>query len=116
MGTIAGKSKATTVIPAFIELTKDTSWKARRLAALALGRIGDSSAVPALTELLNDTHPYVRARAAYAIGVLGTQDALSRLTPTFTDSEHIVRYTGVEGARRGKRRTADEVLSFIDGA
>ena len=116
MGTLAGKSQATTVIPAFIEMSKDTSWKSRRLAALALGRIGDSSAVDALTTMLTDDHPYVRARAAYAIGIIGTQDALDRLKITFSDGEAIVRYTSVEGARRGKKRSFDEVATYLDGA
>ena len=112
--TVAGTAKARSMIPYLDSLAQDTSWKKRRIAALAMGRIGDSTAIPALLELIYDKHPMVRARAGYALGLIGGQPALSQLAFPLKDIEQIVRFTTVEGLRRGVKRSFSEVQRELD--
>ena len=112
--TVAGKSKATTMIPTLITLTRDSSWKTRRLASLALGRIGDANAVPALRELLDDPHPWVRGRAAYAVAMCAGPESLDYLKKILHDDHQVARYTALEGLRRGKKRDFADVRKVIN--
>jgi len=51
----------------------------RRRAALAVGRIGDSTGTPLLLELLEDPAEPVRQDAAFALGLLGDRSAVESL-------------------------------------
>jgi HEAT repeat protein len=60
------------VVPDLIQAIKDTSsWKIRRNAAEALGRIGDATAVEALTTAISDENQWIGAVALEALGRLG---------------------------------------------
>src|SRR4030043_937832 len=67
------------VAPLFAAL-KDGSPIARRNAAVALGKIKDSSAVKPLIAALNDENPIVRRDAAKALGEIRDNSAVEPLT------------------------------------
>jgi len=88
---------AQTALPALRDGLKDEHFIMRTSCALALGKLGDSSALPKLGELLlTDPHPIVRVRAAEALGKIKSADAVSALTKALDDSYYQVRY----GAQR----------------
>jgi HEAT repeat protein len=58
-------------VPALIDALNSEHIEARRYAAYALGRIGDSTAVPALTHALRDVHQGVAKWAANALKAIG---------------------------------------------
>lgn len=78
------------VAPLCIAL-KDDSPVARRNAAMALGKIKDSSAVKPLIAALNDENPIVRRNAAKALGEIHDNSAVEPLTVALKDDSPIVR-------------------------
>jgi HEAT repeat protein len=70
---------------------KDSSPIARRNAAIALGKIKDSTAVKPLIAALNDENPIVRRNAAKALGEINDNRAVEPLTTALKDSSPIVR-------------------------
>jgi HEAT repeat protein len=86
----------------------------RRRAALAAGRIGESSLVPTLGDLMNDAEVEVRQMAAFALGLVGDLAAVDRLVAALGDSQPIVRGRAAEALGRvGGDRAADEVARFV---
>jgi hypothetical protein len=69
--------------PAFVEIlckaTKDPDGNVRRMAASALGKIGNMHAVDALICLLYDDKPQVRQYAIKALGDIGNEKAIPEL-------------------------------------
>src|SRR5207245_819843 len=59
----------------------------RSRAALAVGRLQDSTSVPALLPLLADTSLEVRRQAAFALGQIGHRSAASALDRVATASD-----------------------------
>jgi len=86
------EENAREAIPALIDaMKKDKSDRVRGRAALALGRIDDSSSVSALIDTLeNDKSLQVRSRVAWAIGDLEefAQDALEPLRKATKDPKN----------------------------
>jgi len=78
------------VTPLFAAL-KDGSPIARRNAAVALGKIKDSSAVKPLIAALNDENPIVRRNAAKALGEIQDNRAVEPLTAALNDDSPVVR-------------------------
>jgi len=78
------------VAPLFAAL-KDGSPVARRNAAVALGKIKDSSAVKPLITALNDENPIVRRNAAKALGEIQDNRAVEPLTAALNDDSPVVR-------------------------
>jgi len=70
---------------------KDSSPVARRNAAIALGKIKDSSAVKPLITALNDENPIVRRNAAKALGEIQDVRAVEPLTAALNDNSPVVR-------------------------
>jgi len=70
---------------------KDSSPVARRNAAVALGKIKDSSAVKPLIAALNDENPIVRRNAAKALGEIQDNRAVEPLTAALNDDSPVVR-------------------------
>jgi len=68
----------------------------RARAALATGRLQDSTTVPALLPLLADRSPIVRREAAFALGQIGHRSARPALEKACGDSDPIVRENAVE--------------------
>ncbi len=64
---------------------------ARRNAAMALGKIKDSSAVEPLIAALNDDNPIVRRNAAKALGEIHDTSAVGPLTAALKDDSPVVR-------------------------
>jgi cyclophilin family peptidyl-prolyl cis-trans isomerase/HEAT repeat protein len=86
----------------------------RRRAALAAGRIGESSLVPTLLDLMNDPEVEVRQMATFALGLVGDAAAVDRLVAALGDSQPIVRGRAAEALGRiGGARAADEVAAFV---
>jgi hypothetical protein len=69
--------------PVLIEVLGDEDWRARGMAARALGKIGGVSEVPVLMEALKDDHVWPRSRAAEALEKIGPRsyDDLKALIP-----------------------------------
>ena len=75
-----GESKASCAVPELIAALKSEDGNARRLAASALGKIGDSQAVQPLMDLLaTETKPQVRQYAVKALGNIGDARATDLL-------------------------------------
>ena len=70
---------------------KDSSPVARRNAAIALGKIKDSSAVKPLITALHDENPIVRRNAAKALGEIQDVRAVEPLTAALNDNSPVVR-------------------------
>ena len=65
-------------LAALTEALHDKDADVRRVAAIALGKLGDPSAISALTEALHDEKAWVRETAAIALRKLqgnGTKEA-----------------------------------------
>jgi cyclophilin family peptidyl-prolyl cis-trans isomerase/HEAT repeat protein len=89
----------------------------RRRAALAAGRIGDSTLVPDLLDLMNDQEVEVRKMAAFALGLAGDPAAVERLVAALADSSAVVRGRAAEALGRiGDPRAAAEVARFVNRA
>jgi cyclophilin family peptidyl-prolyl cis-trans isomerase/HEAT repeat protein len=89
----------------------------RRRAALAAGRIGDSSLTRTLVELMNDQEPEVRQMTAFALGLLGDRLAVDRLRSSLKDSDATVRARSAEAlGRLGDKRAAVDLVAFVQGA
>ena len=79
-----------------IRLTTDAEGRVRRRAALALGRVGLSTAVPSLTALLTDGETEVRQMAAFALGQIGDASARPGLLTALADAEPVVQGRAAE--------------------
>jgi cyclophilin family peptidyl-prolyl cis-trans isomerase/HEAT repeat protein len=89
----------------------------RRRAALAAGRIGDTSITPALIDLMNDQEPEVRQMTAFALGLLGDRQAVDRLRAALKDTDGTVRARSAEAlGRLGDKRAASDLVAFVLGA
>ena len=86
----------------------------RRRAALAAGRIGDSSLVPALLPLLADGEPEVRQMAAFGLGLIGDPRAKEALVAALKDPETAVRARAAEAVGRiGDATTAPALAAAV---
>lgn len=74
-----------------ITALKDESPIARRNAAMALGKIKDTSAVNPLIATLKDDNPIVRRNAARALGEINDSSAVEPLTAALKDKSPVVR-------------------------
>jgi hypothetical protein len=75
---------------------KDRKEWIRRIAAEALGRLGDPRAVGPLIVALKDSHWEVRRDAAESLGKLGDSRAVEPLMQTLKDSDAMVRWRAAE--------------------
>lgn len=94
-------------------LLADPDSRVRARAALALGRVGATTAATRLLPLLSDPSPYVRATAAFSLGVLEgpmPADVLSRLTDALGDGEPRVRGQAASALARVRGASAAATL------
>ena len=88
-----GGSKSSSAVPELMAALKSEDGNARRLAASALGKIGDSQAVRPLMDLLaTETKPQVRQYAVKALGSIGDSLALDLLM-NISEDEKEMYYT-----------------------
>jgi len=88
-----GESKSSSAVPELIAALKSEDGNARRLAASALGKIGDSQAVQPLIDLLvTEIKPQVRQYAVKALGSIGDPRAIDLLTK-ISENENEMYYT-----------------------
>ena len=78
-------------IPHLIKALRNENEPARRVAAWALGEIGDVDAVPHLIKALKGKNWNVRQDAAVALGKIGHLDAVRPLIKTLEDKNEYVR-------------------------
>ncbi|MBN1504288.1 MAG: HEAT repeat domain-containing protein [Candidatus Eisenbacteria bacterium] len=96
------------VVAAYLS-DEDATVRAR--AALALGRLQDSTSVPALGGLIGDPSDEVRANAAFALGQMYSVSAAAHLTTLAADRSGAVKSAAVEAL--GKTRSRDAVRPLI---
>lgn len=127
---LLGAAAVPAAVPDLVRLTQDRSEEVRRVAARALGRMGDArgiraliialeeprvlsqgtvglamvrmgpAAAPALREALSSDDASVRAMAADVLGHLGDTGAVGRLVATVQDDEVSVRLAVAAALRR----------------
>jgi HEAT repeat protein len=88
-----GRSKSLSAVPELLAALKSEDGNARRLAASALGKIGDKQATPAIMDLLaKETTPQVRQYAVKALGNIGDPRAIDLLVK-ISEDENEMDYT-----------------------
>ena len=91
---------------------EDATVRAR--AALALGRLQDSSDVAVLVPVLRDRVPAVRREAAFALGQIGHRDARGPLEDALRDPDAEVVELAVEAlGKLGDRAATPRVVPFL---
>jgi cyclophilin family peptidyl-prolyl cis-trans isomerase/HEAT repeat protein len=89
----------------------------RRRAALAAGRIGDSTLAPSLVTRLNDGEAEVRQMSAFALGLIGDPIAADRLAFALADPDPAVRARSAEALGRiGGPKASAELVKFVRAA
>lgn len=110
-----GNSGDPRYVPELIAALRDGNGNVRRLAASALGKIGDPRAVePLLTLLARESKPQVRQYAIKALGKIGDPRARAALERIASDPQE--RDYNVKAARTALmslREEADEVLAYL---
>jgi RecQ family ATP-dependent DNA helicase len=98
-----GEARSPAGTRALLTALQDTDGNVRRLAASALGKIGDQRAVPPLLVLLQrETHPQVRQYAIKTLGILGDPQACALLETIAADATEAAYVT--EAARNALSR------------
>lgn len=82
-----GETRSEEKLATLIRALDDSSGNVRRIAASALGKIGDKSAVAPLMQLLSDTEPQVRQYAMIALGKIADPAAVQALTKIKDDPQ-----------------------------
>jgi cyclophilin family peptidyl-prolyl cis-trans isomerase/HEAT repeat protein len=86
----------------------------RARAALAVGRLQDSTTVGALLPLLDDDVPAVREEAAFALGQIGHVSAREALEAKLGDTDHEVVALAIEALGKiGDHRSTARVADFL---
>lgn len=91
-------------VNSLVMLLGDRDWVIRRVAAEALGKIGDPRAMDKLVPVLGDESPAVREAASRSLGRLGplTRDAALRLAALLNDSNPPVRVSAALSLGNGQ--------------
>ena len=89
----------------------------RRIAAVVMGEMRDSTAVNPLIQALGDSDPVVRAEAARALGRIGDIEAGQRLIHMVNDKAPDVREAAIEAlARMGAAQKMEHKPGSLDDA
>ncbi len=94
------------VVTALTEVLREGTVVARKMAALALGNLGASTAVPALVGALEDEDEGVARRAAMALGHLGAEAALRQALQHPNLAVRTMAALALEESDRGRPRAA----------
>ncbi|HET9325909.1 MAG TPA: HEAT repeat domain-containing protein [Candidatus Eisenbacteria bacterium] len=93
---------------------KDKDPKLRVRAALAAGRLQDSTAVPALEPLLADAKPEVRREAVFALGQIGHRSARGMLEARLADQDPAVVVLATEAlGKLGDKAATAKILPSL---
>ncbi len=88
----------------------------RARAALAIGRLQDSTAVDALIPLLDDVSRDVRREAVFALGQIGSREARPSLQAQLGDADvEVVRLALEALGKIGDKGATGAVVEFLDG-
>ncbi len=82
-------------------------------AALALGRIGDTTAAPSLIQALDHRHDEVRRQAAMALGKLKVYSAVPKLLAVLEDNDAPVRVAVANALGEMRAKEAIETLQSL---
>jgi cyclophilin family peptidyl-prolyl cis-trans isomerase/HEAT repeat protein len=86
----------------------------RARAALAVGRLQDSTTVPDLLPLLHDTSAEVRREAAFALGQIGSRAARAPLVTLLADRDTLLVDLAIEAlGKLGDRGATPAVAQFL---
>jgi len=103
----------------FLAAMEDPSFEVRTAAAIALGKMGDSSASAVLRKAAeNDTHKDVRDSAVIALGMLGLEENVPYLLGILSDREQSTRYRSFAAfglGMTGGEDTAVLLLRVVNG-
>ena len=114
-----GRLKCKTAVEPICNILATGSITQRRVAASALGEIGDTASLESLLQaLLTDTDLWVRVAAAEALGKIGDAKATNGLVQALTDSSEKVRAAAFKalGVLNWQPATTKEkVWSWISG-
>ena len=100
--------------PRAIRALSNDYYLIRKVAAGALGRLGDKRAVDPLIEALSDGMYLVRLSAAGALGRLGDKRAVDPLIKALSDDESVVRKAAAGAlGRLGDRRAVDPLVKAL---
>ena len=106
-----GEERCVEAVPDLIEALQDSNGNVRRLAASALGKIGDPRAAKPLLELLTDEKPQVRQYAIQALGRIGAPEAIRALERIADDpSEKPYNQRSATHAMRSIRKSSGRGL------
>lgn len=95
----------------------DPAPELRARAALAVGRLQDSTTVPALLPLLADPSVDVRREAVFALGQIGWQGAREPLAGALADADPEVVELAIEAlGKLGDRAATAKVVPFLDAS
>ena len=93
----------------------DTSAALRARAALAVGRLQDTTSVPALLPLLADRSSGPRREAVFALGQIGWKGARENLERSLADSDPEVVDLAIEAlGKLGDKAATAKVAGFLD--
>jgi cyclophilin family peptidyl-prolyl cis-trans isomerase/HEAT repeat protein len=102
------------VLAGYLEHTEPA---VRARAALAVGRLQDSTAVPALIPRLKDTSIEVRREAAFALGQIGHRSAREALERQLDDPDTELRQLALEAlGKLGDKAATLRVAKFLSDA
>src|SRR5262245_19497625 len=88
----------------------------RARAALAVGRLQDSTTVPIVSAMLSDTRPEVRREAVFALGQIGHRSARAALEARLTDGDPEVVLLAVEALGKLGDKAATPKVTPLLGA
>ncbi|MEG4493943.1 HEAT repeat domain-containing protein, partial [Microcoleus sp. D3_18_C4] len=93
---LLGEARSDEAIPELLKLVEHSDSDVRRMAAYALGNIGDAQAIPGLLKLVEDSDSHVRRSAADALGAIGDEQAIPGLLKLVEDSDSHVRRSAAD--------------------
>jgi HEAT repeat protein/cyclophilin family peptidyl-prolyl cis-trans isomerase len=112
---LRAEDSRTPAAPALREALRDSSESLRARAALACGRLQDSTLVPALLPLLEDRSSSVRQEAAFALGQIGNRSARPALEKALASGDSEVVELAIEAlGKLGDKSSTAKVAEFLD--
>jgi len=107
------------MIPVFLAAMDDPSFEVRTAAAIALGKLGDTSASAVLRSAAEkDKHKDVRDSAVLALGMLGLEENVPYLLSILSDRDQNTRYRSFAAfglGMTGGEDTAALLLRVVNG-
>ena len=115
LGVLRAEDSRAASAPALLQALRDSSATMRARAALACGRIQDSTLAPLLFPLLEDPASEVRQEAAFALGQIGHRSARTALERALSSRDSNVVDLAIEAlGKLGDKSSTAKVADFLD--